>query len=353
MSQLERVYEGEIVESPWQYTETGRPIFVSNSYSEHCDEWIVKKQESARVNWEQAAIAYSLVGIAVREPKSEPLLRQFAGEVVVSVMQIRKHAAAYSLRTLLESEPGVEVALRFATLSESLTFKHFIVAHQKVLNPAETNALEAGEWLEKADIEGWSANELGRQIEASKPIPPWPDGVYRVIYADPPWEYDSSELEQYGTAKRHYPTMSTEKLCALDDDEREGFASRVRELAGDETVLFLWATSGTLPAAFEVIEAWGFVYKSSFVWDKVGHNYGHYNSVRHELLLVATKGSCMPDKDELYDSVVTVDKTSIHSQKPEVFREMIDDLYQWGPRIELFLRGEAPEGWEGWGLEAS
>lgn len=203
------------------------------------------------------------------------------------------------------------------------------------------------EWLELAHDERWSASELKRQIKAEQrkelEANAWPSGEYRVIYADPPWEYSSSGLDQYGPAERHYPTMKTEDIAAMS----------VAELTGEECVLFLWTTSPTLPDALEVIEGWGFEYKSSFVWDKVGHNYGHYNSVRHELLLVATKGSCLPDKSKLYDSVVTVDKTSIHSQKPEVFREMIDDLYEWGPRIELFLRGEAPEGWEGWGNEAA
>jgi N6-adenosine-specific RNA methylase IME4 len=108
-----------------------------------------------------------------------------------------------------------------------------------------------------------------------------------------------------------------------------------------------------LPDALKVTEAWGFVYKTAFVWDKVGHNFGQYNSVRHELLFVATRGRCLPDNRKLYDSVVSVDKSSIHSQKPEAFREMIDDLYTWGPRIELFLRGGAPEGWVGWGDEAA
>lgn len=127
----------------------------------------------------------------------------------------------------------------------------------------------------------------------------------------------------------------------------------VSGLAADDAVLFLWATSPTLPDALQVIEGWGFVYKTSFVWDKIGHNFGQYNSVRHEMLLVATRGSCLPDNRKLYDSVVSVDKSTTHSQKPEVFREMIDDLYTWGPRVELFLRGPAPEGWAGWGNEAA
>jgi N6-adenosine-specific RNA methylase IME4 len=134
---------------------------------------------------------------------------------------------------------------------------------------------------------------------------------------------------------------------------RELMDMPVSELADENAVLFMWATSPMLPDALQVLEAWGFVYKSSFVWDKVRHNFGHYNSVRHELLLIGTRGSCLPDSGRLFDSVVAVDKTSIHSQKPPIFREMIDELYTWGPRIELFLRGDAPDGWAGWGNEAA
>ena len=74
---------------------------------------------------------------------------------------------------------------------------------------------------------------------------------------------------------------------------------------------------------------------------------GHYNSVRHELLLICTKGSCTPDVKRLFDSVVTVERTE-HSKKPDVFREMIDTLYDHGERIELFAR-EASEKWFVWG----
>ncbi|MBA7537736.1 hypothetical protein ES705_30005 [subsurface metagenome] len=81
-------------------------------------------------------------------------------------------------------------------------------------------------------------------------------------------------------------------------------------------------------------------YKSSFVWDKIKHNMGHYNSLRHELLLVCTKGSCRPDTNKLYDSVVSIERTE-HSEKPKYFRELIDMLYPTGRRIEIFARKKA------------
>jgi N6-adenosine-specific RNA methylase IME4 len=111
--------------------------------------------------------------------------------------------------------------------------------------------------------------------------------------------------------------MSIEELCLLP----------VKDLAEDNAVLFLWVTSPLLEDAFRVIHAWGFDYKTSFVWDKVKHNMGHYNSVRHEFLLVCVRGSCTPDNMRLYDSVQSIERTE-HSTKPEEFRNIIDDIYQ-------------------------
>jgi len=170
--------------------------------------------------------------------------------------------------------------------------------------------------------------------------PPMPSSKYRVLYADPPWQYSNKGLDDYGHAERHYPTMSIEELCALP----------VKELAEDNAVLFLWVTSPLLEESFEVIRAWGFKYKSSFVWDKVRHNFGYYNSVRHEFLLICTRGSCTPDSDEKVDSVQTIERSNEHSEKPEVFRNIIDRLYTQGRRIELFAR-KAADGWETWGNE--
>jgi len=175
---------------------------------------------------------------------------------------------------------------------------------------------------------------------------PMPSGRYRVIYADPPWRYNDSGVitpdDNYGRAERHYPTMSIDELCDLGE--------RIREMSEDDAVLFLWTTSPMLEDAFRIINAWGFKYKTSFVWDKIKHNFGHYNSVRHEFLMVCTRGSCTPDTDIKFDSVVSVERSNEHSEKPVEFRDIIEALYTHGQRIELFAR-RGPEGWETWGNE--
>lgn len=181
-----------------------------------------------------------------------------------------------------------------------------------------------------------------QQMVKEKVQTPLQDGKYRVWYADPPWRYNDSGLDEYGHAERHYPTMSIEELCEMGGE--------IWDRCDEDAVLFLWVTSPMLEDAFEVVHAWGFQYKTSFVWDKVRHNFGHYNSVRHELLLVCTRGSCIPDERQLFDSVQTIERTETHSEKPEQFRTIIDTLYPIGRRIELFAR-RAVENWEQWGNE--
>lgn len=162
------------------------------------------------------------------------------------------------------------------------------------------------------------------------------DKKYRVIYADPPWSYnDKMDTAKLGGAVKYYDTMPLNDICEM------------RIPAEKNAVLFLWTTSPQLEDSFRVINAWGFKYKSSFIWDKISHAMGHYNSVRHEFLLIATRGNCTPDVKKLYDSVISIERTE-HSRKPKEFREIIDTLYPIGNRIELFAR-EAAEGWDVWG----
>lgn len=176
----------------------------------------------------------------------------------------------------------------------------------------------------------------------NSPPPPTTKGKYRVFYADPPWKYGIDQHSSAGTVQEktigsHYPSMPTDEICGLP----------IKEMAEENAVLFLWATSPLILHAFRVMEAWGFQYKAQMIWDKVLHNVGHYVSVRHEILLIGTRGSCTPDVKKLYDSVYTEERTE-HSKKPEFFRTVIDNIYPLGRRVELFARDKNDD-WDAWG----
>jgi N6-adenosine-specific RNA methylase IME4 len=181
-----------------------------------------------------------------------------------------------------------------------------------------------------------------KKAEVTATLAALPSSKYRVLYADPPWKYGNSGsgLDNYGPAERHYPSMTISELCSLN----------VKELTEDNAVLFLWVTSPMWAECWPVIKAWGFEYKAQFVWDKVKHNFGHYNSVRHELLLVCTRGSCTPDVKTLIDSVQVIERSEKHSEKPQEFRDIVEMLYPHGKRLELFAR-HTVAGWDVWGNE--
>jgi len=166
--------------------------------------------------------------------------------------------------------------------------------------------------------------------------------TFRVIYADPAWSYnDKQNTPQLGGAAKHYNTMSISEISLLPIDK----------ISQKDSVLFLWVTSPLLEDAFKVVSSWGFKYKTSFIWDKVKHNMGHYNSVRHEILLVCTKGSCTPDNKKLYDSVQSIERNDNHSEKPIEFLNIIDDIYTFGNKLEMFCRNIKKDKWYGWGNE--
>ena len=167
------------------------------------------------------------------------------------------------------------------------------------------------------------------------------DKKYRIIYADPPWKYGNAMPEYVTEPQDYYLLMNTEDICAMP----------IKDITEKDAVLFLWSTSPHLPEALEVAKAWGFTYKTTFIWDKIKHNMGHYNSVRHEILLVCTKGACTPDVKRLFDSVVSEERTE-HSKKPNIFREIIETIYTYGNKIELFAR-ESPEGWDVFGNQTN
>ena len=167
---------------------------------------------------------------------------------------------------------------------------------------------------------------------------------YQVIYADPPWDYQQCRLS--GSAKKHYPTMRIEELCALP----------VADIADRDCALFLWATFPQLPEALRLIKAWGFVYKTvAFVWLKQNrkaltwfYGLGFWTRSNAEVCLLATKGH--PKRQSAGIQQLVISPVERHSKKPDEVREKIVELMGDVPRIELFARQQTP-GWDVWGNE--
>ena len=168
---------------------------------------------------------------------------------------------------------------------------------------------------------------------------------YSIIYADPPWRYESGTTTPSRDIEHHYPTMTLEDIC--------GLGSMVSSISDKNCVLFLWSTSPKLAEAVRVVEAWGFNYRTNLAWVKTGSlGLGNYARINHELLLVAIRGNpgC-PEPKSRPHSVIEIRKGR-HSEKPARFYDTIEAMYPNAIRIELFAR-QRREGWAAWGNEVS
>ena len=179
---------------------------------------------------------------------------------------------------------------------------------------------------------------------------PFPDRKYQIIYADPAWGYRNSPSKKGRTrvfARNHYELMKTKDIMALP----------VGDIAEKRSVLFLWATLPMLPDAFQVIQAWGFVYRTTaFVWVKRNRRSGtyfwgggYYTRSNIELVLLGTRGKILPRLTRSMHQIIDA-PVGRHSEKPAIVRTKIVRLFGDLPRIELFARRRVP-GWDAWGDE--
>jgi len=183
------------------------------------------------------------------------------------------------------------------------------------------------------------ARELERERRdtdlAARPVA-LPAGRYPVIVADPPWAYDNAGTRAAAVA--HYPTMTVEEVCKLD------LAPRL----ADDAHLYLWTTNPFLPAAFAVLDAWGFIYKTCLTWVKPQIGLGNWFRSATEHVLFGVRGD-LPVVDRAIPTWFQADRAE-HSAKPDAFYELVERASA-GPYLELFARRQRP-GWDAWGFEA-
>ena len=175
----------------------------------------------------------------------------------------------------------------------------------------------------------------------------FPEKKYNIVYADPPWSFRNFSKKGEGrNPNQHYQTQDLNWIKSLP----------VNDIADKNCVLFLWVVNHSLPQAFEVIEDWGFTYKTvAFNWVKKNiksegffTGLGYWTRGNPEICLLATKGK--PSRVSKAVKELVIEPRSRHSKKPDRIRNDIIDLCGDLPRIELFAR-ETAEGWDSWGNE--
>lgn len=172
---------------------------------------------------------------------------------------------------------------------------------------------------------------------------------FTTILADPPWRFENRTGKMAPEHNRllRYPTLSINEIKNIP----------VKETTTNPSHLYLWVPNALIKEGLEVLEAWGFTYKTNLVWYKIrkdggpdGRGVGFYFRNVTELILFGIKGSLRtlaPGRTQV--NIISSRKRE-HSRKPDETYKLIKACSP-GPYLELFARGSR-KNWSSWGNQA-
>lgn len=173
---------------------------------------------------------------------------------------------------------------------------------------------------------------------------------FRTVLADPPWQFQNRTGKMAPEHHRlsRYPTMTLRDICDLP----------VEAIVADTAHLYLWVPNALLPEGLQVMDHWGFHYKSNIIWYKIRKDGGpdrrgvgfYFRNVTEVLLFgVRGKNARTLDRGRTQENIISSQKRE-HSRKPDEQYRLIEECSP-GPRVELFARGPRL-GWTVWGNQA-
>ena len=176
------------------------------------------------------------------------------------------------------------------------------------------------------------------------------DRKFGTVVADPPWRFTNRTGKVAPEHRRlsRYQTLSLEEICDLP------IADHMLDVAH----CYLWVPNAILPWGLQVLDAWGFEYKTNLIWLKVrkdggpdGRGVGFYFRNVTEMVLFGVRGkgarTLPPGRSQVN---LLASRKREHSRKPDEQYEVIESC-SWGPYLELFGRG-CRDGWTVWGNQA-
>ena len=174
-------------------------------------------------------------------------------------------------------------------------------------------------------------------------------GRFGTILADPPWLFNNSTGKVAPQHKRlfRYSTMTNQEIIDLP----------VSQLAEDKSHLYLWVPNALISLGLEVMDAWGFTYKTNLIWYKVRKDGGpdrrgvgfYFRNVT-EMVLFGVRGKLRTLHPGRSMPNIIVSMKREHSRKPDKLYTVIEKCSP-GPYLELFARISRPN-WTSWGNEA-
>lgn len=173
---------------------------------------------------------------------------------------------------------------------------------------------------------------------------------FSTVLADPPWQFENRTGKMAPEHKRlqRYPTMNLQAIKDLP----------VEAIVENTAHLYLWVPNALLAEGMQVMEHWGFTYKTNLVWYKVRKDGGpdrrgvgfYFRNVT-EIILFGVRGknarTLQPGRSQ--ENIICSRKRE-HSRKPDEQYDLIEACSS-GPYIELFARGARPN-WFVWGNQA-
>lgn len=173
---------------------------------------------------------------------------------------------------------------------------------------------------------------------------------FHVVMADPNWPFRdrgtrlAPSYAGQGRAKAHYEQTDLGTIKSM--------GNLVKLLVADDAFLFLWCPNAILPLGFEVMDAWGFEYKTLITWVKTSKagkpriGGGHYTRSCTEHMLLGRRGLAVR-RDAGVPNVIMAPQSK-HSAKPDESYQLVERLCR-GPYLELYARRQFNENWSVWG----
>lgn len=171
-----------------------------------------------------------------------------------------------------------------------------------------------------------------------------------TILADPPWQFANRTGKMAPEHKRlnRYGTLTLPEILEIP----------VPAACAENAHLYLWVPNALLREGLDVMDAWGFNYKTNLVWHKVrkdggpdGRGVGFYFRNTTELVLFGTRGRLRTSEAGRTQVNIIKSRKREHSRKPDELYEIIEACSP-GPYLEMFARGRFTEKWHVWGNQS-
>ena len=243
-------------------------------------------------------------------PTSEPRLKPKAE--VIKELGFERHQAQ-RMEQLAENPEIVKEAIQEARDNDDIVSRAFVLGKIKQAKREE---------------------HIQKQVEEIEKGVETPDGLFDVIAIDPPWNYGTEYNASGRRVANPYPEMTQEELKAIEIP------------AAENCVMFLWTTHKFIWDAKELLDAWGFEYRSMLVWDKQKIGMGNLIRMQCEFCLVGIKGKPVFKDNHSVRDLISEPRRE-HSRKPDAFYQLVNDLCV-GRKLDFFSR-EPREGWCAYG----